>query len=53
MKKVYFLLPIIGCILFAGVYWNFLSHHAEVQQAKKAEEAQIKKAKEEKEIAER
>src|SRR5688572_14034040 len=53
MKKAYFLIPIIGCILFAGLYWNFLSHNTEVERAKKAA---IQKQKDEKlarEIADR
>jgi hypothetical protein len=53
MKKAYFLIPIIGCLLFAGLYWNFLSHNTEVERAKKAEAQRLKEEKQAKEIAER
>jgi hypothetical protein len=53
MKKVYFLVPIIGCLLFAGFYWNFLSHHAEVERAQKAAIQKAKEDKQAKEIADR
>ncbi|ATC62717.1 hypothetical protein CMV30_01335 [Nibricoccus aquaticus] len=53
MKKVYFLIPVIGCIVFAGIYWNFLSHHAEVQRAKQAIVEKAKKEKLAKELADR
>ncbi len=53
MKKVYVLIPIIGCLAFGGLYWNFLSKHAEVEAAKKALIIKEKKDKEAKELADR
>jgi hypothetical protein len=53
MKKAYFLIPVIGCLAFAGLYWNFLSHHDEVQRAKQAIVEKEKKDKLAKELADR
>lgn len=53
MKKVYFLIPIISCVAFAGVYWNFLSHNAERERIKKAAIEKEKKEKQAREIADR
>jgi colicin import membrane protein len=53
MKKVYFLIPIVGCLAFAGLYWNFLSHHAEKEKAKQVAIEKEKKEKAAREIADR
>ncbi len=53
MKKIYFLIPIIGCLLFAGLYWNFLSHNAEKERARDLAIQQEKEAKLAREVEER
>jgi hypothetical protein len=53
MKKIYFIFPIVGCVLFLALYLNFRSHNTEVEQAKKLALQKEKEAKLSREVAER
>ena len=55
MKKtyVYFLVPLLGLIIFGAVYWNFNAGYEAKEAAKKAAVEQTKRAKLEKEAKDR
>jgi len=53
MKKAYIFVPIIGALIFAGIYWNFRSNYASVERAKVQAAQKVKDDKQAKEVADR